>query len=264
MKRTIPCLSLVLAIALLLLVACGGGKKENKSAAAPTTPTTTATPAPRQAPTGTTTAAGGRLVGDDCLRGAKSYRYRGTVQAQLPEDQGGGFLNSLGDVTFEGEFVAPDRSHTRLSAQAQTFEVVTIGADAWVRFGNGPWSQAGNNSGPFSVFSPGGICRDVLSSLDGAGVTPTRETVNGVPALRYDFDKQAIGRLNLFGGRDTSAVTQVLPDNTNLTVWLTEKDRWLTRFSLTGSQQGVNATSIAVDLNVTDFNDPTISVEQPH
>lgn len=272
-----PAMMALLAAA-LLVAACGGDdKKDDKgndqarasgaaTVAATATAAATTTETPRTA-AATATASGGqaeRVIAADCLKGLSSYRYSGKLKLTLPGDAGGAVGDALGDISFSGAFAAPDRATTKIDLRGQGFETVTIGSDSWTRIGSGPWTRSdagGLGAGAFA-FNPNDFCRDNLANLSDAGVKPTRDRVNGADALKYEFDKQAIGRLSLAGGAGREGL-DALPDNTRLTLWVTEKERWPLRVTLTGDSKSASQATFNIEFNITDLNKGDVTIEAP-
>lgn len=271
MEGTRHLLALALTAA-LLLTACGGDDNKTPSAsgtAAPTqataaaravtTTTTTATETARQA---TATAGSGqteRVVAADCFKSIKAYRYEGKIQLKLSQSSTALVPGlELNDVSFSGAYVAPDRSQFKMDIAGTTIESVTIGRDTWSRFGGSGWIKSTDAN---LAFSPNDFCEANLQDLDKANVRPTKERVNGIDALRYEFDRKALARLNnLFG--DAADLLE-LPDNTKMTLWVTEKERWPLRMTLTGDKTGADPYSINLQFNITDLNKDGIKIEPP-
>lgn len=259
---------LLLAV-LALAAACGG--KENKSSQAPpagaggasmatVAPTEAARPAATPTPADTS---GGQVVAADCLKSVRSYRYSGTLKVKGASQPAAAV--ALDNVRFSGAFVAPDRSQAKVELAGQSFETVRIGADTWTRFGTGDWVK-GNVGGAAPLFSPDDFCSGSLVQLNRtdlarAGVKATKERVNGMDALRYEFDKQAIQRLErLFGGQSD---LQSLPDNLKLTLWVTEKEHWPVKVVLSGeAKDRPDQLSIELEYTITDLN-KEIRIEPP-
>ncbi|MFN8556249.1 MAG: hypothetical protein U0531_02500 [Dehalococcoidia bacterium] len=261
-------LGLMAAAALLLLTAaCRGDDTAATSATlgVPATPQPQAA-APAAQPAATTTAQAQQpaaaqndpVVAADCLRGVKSYRYNG--KASLRGGSGGGLA---GDVTFDGAYIAPDRSQFRISFGSQAVETIGIGQDTWTKFGSAPWVKAPAGSQTGTAFAPDVFCESNLRDLAKAGVRPTRDKVGATDALRYEFDKKAIGRLSGAFGANQADVSE-LPDNTRLTLWVTEKERWPLRVTLSGDQRtGNEPFSINLEFNVTDLNQGSVRIDPP-
>jgi hypothetical protein len=262
---------------LVLAAACGGGgdkdtnkKDEGSSAAIGAVPATSraATEAARQATAAPSAAAGigqtEQIVAADCLKGVKAYRFDGKMALKLPSGTSAGPVAGLdlNDISFSGAFVAPDRSQFKIQIAGGAFETINIGNDQWTKIASSPWIKS-TGSGD-ALFSPDSFCRSNLKDLEKAGVKPTKDKVSGVDALKYEFDKKALGKLNsVFGGGNTSPLPD-LPENTKMVLWVTEKEHWPVRVTLSGEQKtGSDPYSLSIEFNITDLNKGDISIEAP-
>jgi hypothetical protein len=255
---------------MVVLAACGGDKKkeDGSSSAAATQSgaesaqqaTTAPTEAARQATASPAPTQTERVIAADCLKGVKSYRYEGKVRLKLPTGQSSGLPAGieLNDVAFTGAYVAPDRSQFKVELGPTTFETIAIGNDEWTKFGPSGWIKSPGTGG--LAFNPDSFCRTNLSDLDRAGVKPSKDKVNGRDALRYEYDKKTISRLNnLFGGGPLPE----LPDNTKVTLWVTESEHWPIRVTLAGDRSGADPYAINFEFNLTDLNKDDIKIDAP-
>jgi len=204
----------------------------------------------------------GEVVADDCLEGTEAYRYNGKFRIE-----GGGELAEalapLGNANFRGAFVAPDRHETRIEARGETVEAVVIGSDLFAKRGNGRFIKETDDAGPEDIpFDMNEFCRSELLELNQTEVEPSKDRVNGVDALRFEFDKQELVRLDrLAGGRDPSF--EALPENTKLTVWVTEKEHRPVKVVQTGDAEGdPDLATFDMEINITDLN-KDIEIEPP-
>lgn len=266
----------------LLLAACSGGK----TASVPPT----FTPVPSGAG-GSAPIARARpqhpVVGNTCLQGLSSYRFSGTLSlrqvsgpASAPTassgDSGllsGSLANLLSNVTFQGAALAPDRYQARITfggGGVQPLDVVRVASQTFSRFGDSAWQQ-GDQIGGFggiSRFDPQSLCQGLLAPLDAGGQTPSRETVNGVSALRYQVSGPQVGRALRAGGREgggreaapapTASAAADLPD-ASATVWEAEKGGYPVRFQVEGGTE--NPIDLVVD--VTDVNGKDVRIVPP-
>jgi hypothetical protein len=265
-------LVLALAAAAVLIAACGGDDKKDddqpaagSAATAATSGTqvtsqSTAQATAARAATSTAVAQGEQVIATDCLKGVKSYRYEGKIQLKLPAGATSGALPGLelNDISFSGAFVEPDRNQFKVDLGFTSFETVTIGTDAWTRLGGAGWTKS--SEGGIS-FSPDQFCQANLTELNKANVKPSKDKVNGVDALKYEFDKNAIVRVNNIFGNGGSLPD--LPDNTRMNLWVTEKERWPVKMTLTGSRTGTDPYNINFEFNLTDINKGGITIDAP-
>jgi hypothetical protein len=234
------------ALLLAVLAACGSDdNSESDSAAA------------------VATTASDEIVAEDCLKGAKSYRYNGRLQLDAGDDSGG-FAELLGDVTLSGSFVSPDRSQTLIETRGQKFETITIGADTWTRLGSGEWTKGEGLIGDLSL-DPQSFCELGLGELGKAGVKPSKDKVRGVDALRYEFDRDALGRLGELFGSGSPDDVAALPENTKVVLWVTQKERWPVKITVNGERkEGDDPMTFNLEFTVTDLNKDSIKIEAPN
>jgi hypothetical protein len=134
----------------------------------------------------------------------------------------GALLGGLGEIKAEGAYVAPDQTDIRLKFAGQEFGMVQSGQKSWVKFGD-KWqadSAGGMGSFSFGNGSPADIFTDILPSEMLKGAKTSKETVNGVKATRYSFDKKAL--TSLTQELNQSGSFKELND-ANLDVWLNDE-----------------------------------------
>jgi len=204
-----------------------------------------------------------QVVADDCLQGTEAYRYNGELQIEGVSDLWKLAVPvGFGDASFHGAVGPPDRYQFRFEAADQVNEVVKIGSVIWAKGDNGRFIEG--DAGPEDVPFVDVYCRSELLELNQTEVEPSKDRVNGVDALRFEFDKQELVRLyRLADGTDDAEAVETLPDNTKLTVWATERERWPVKVVMTGDAQGdPELPTFNLEINVTDLNDD-ITIEAP-
>jgi hypothetical protein len=245
--------------------------------AVPSTPLAAgATPRPRPAHP---------VVAASCLQSLHSYRFAGTLALQIATPSGtatpaasdfaGSLANLLSNVSFKGSALAPDRTEATISfggSGTQPLQIVRIGSKTWSRFGTGAWQQGNQIAGFGNIlqFDPATLCQQSLTRLEGSGQTPARETVNGIPSLRYQFSgAQLAGTACGEGGGDRGTPTPIANSgatptppaaNFNLTLWVAQKGNYPVRVQVQGNPEG-GAFSFA--LNVSDVNGKDIQISAP-
>lgn len=264
----------------VVAVACGGGgdkKAGDQSAGANTPaaqaktteakPTGGATTAAKQAPTAEATEAaadGGSNVDLSALRKLKSYRYKVVFAIQ-------GGTGSEEAISFEqeGAWVAPDRSTAKCTGGFGPIkieeEAITIGDKSWVKSdATGGKFQEGTSD--TCSFTPEEMV-STFSASDLAGIKGSKETVNGVKAVRYDLDektaKDLLDLARAFGGGED--VGSLPPDlRFTFSIWLAEDGSWPVRalMDMSGSQDG-QQFAFKIESNVTDVNDSGIKINPP-
>jgi len=218
-------------------------------------------------------------VSATCLRGLTSYRFAGSFSlrtstptataAPTAGDGGvvaGSIANLLSDVSFQGEALAPDRYAARIGfggTGVQTLEVSRIGPLSYSRFGNGPW-QSGDQVqglGGISQFDPQSVCERSLIPLDAGGESPSHETVNGMPCLRYTLTGTQVARSVLGGRASTGTPVATSPVSQPIsTVWVAERGGYPVRLQMSGAT--VTGT-ITLELDISDVNGRDIQISPP-
>jgi hypothetical protein len=261
-----------LLLATVMIVACGG---KPKTVAPPATFTPVPSPVGARAPLATPVHP---VVSQNCLRGLSSYKFSGnfSLHAATPSptsaaagEQGltGSLANLLSDVSFQGSALAPDRYQAQVSFGGngvQSLQLVRIGAQTYSRFGNGAWQQGDQieGLGGIAQFDPETLCQNSLTALDAGSQTPARETVNGVPSLRYEISGPQAARALTGGGRGatvTPAPGLTAPSGL-VTAWEAEQGGYPVRFQV-NSMTSTGAVNLLV--NVTDVNGKDIQINAP-
>lgn len=290
-RRIHALLFIVLAVVLTGLAACGGddstAEKKTRDGASPspspsaaaagaTREAATSGAAPSSSPAGTALARSGRTLDVDCGRDIKALRFVGklAVQGNVASSSGGDggfgslFGSLLSDITFSGAYQAPDRTQLKAEIGGQNsflggpIEFVQIGDTSYTRLGNTPWQQSTGDAGPADQFDPRTFCNDTVQNLPG-DVQGRKEKVNGVDATRYEYDRKALEAAGNSLG-DLAGSAGPLPDNTRLSVWVSEKEKFPVKMTLVGSgTQSGQTSSINLEFNVTDINAPNVKIEAP-
>jgi hypothetical protein len=221
------------------------------------------------------------VVSPDCLAGLSSYRFAGTFsleQAQgspaTPPAAGGdlgppagSLANLVSHVTFQGAAQAPDRYQAQITfggSDVQPVEIRRIGSVSYSRFGTGPWSNgdALSQFGPIAQLDPQSFCQAFLTTLDAGDQTPGRETVNGVPSLRYEISNAPIGRgpASARGGEGvpTPAAT-ARAAAAQIVIWSAERGGFPVRFQVSSSA----GATFQLTVDVTDVNGRDVRITTP-
>jgi len=141
-------------------------------------------------------------------------------------------------------------------------KTISIGEESWTDDGNG-WeadSGGGTFSMPFDFSTPLDLAFDLLPVEELAGAKTSRETVNGFETTRYSFDRDSLEALT----GETAGIGDLDElDTLTLDLWLTNEGLPVRmKIEVAGESEG---SDIAFDFefNITDFNDPGISIERP-
>lgn len=267
MMQTVRWLSLAAGLPLLLgAVACGGAN-DGKTAKRPTTVESSTNQATKPTAvieqlsaaeiaklTAGTPAAADVKASSDCFSAVKSYRY--SFELKAPSGGGAGAGPGTGNISFSGAFVAPNRSQMKIDFGGFIEETVMIGDDSWSRAEKGAWVKSDDSYSSTSSFSPNEFCQSALTDVAASGAKAAKEKVGGIDTLRYEFGKEAAGRLSakLPGG---------VPDNTKVTLLITEAERLPVKLTMVGDQKsGPNAGSFSLAFNLTDMN-KSIAINPP-
>lgn len=296
MRNGLRALPLVAVAALMLVVAaCGGddSKAETKSgnseataaaataasgaggiAGASSSSSSSSSAQSSGTPAGQATSA---RLNVDCGDNLKAFKFQGKLAVKMPQsspaggsnDFGGLLDDLLGDVTFSGAYVAPDRTQMKLEFGGQNslfpggVEFVQIGAATYTKLGNTGWQQGTGGTGAdefLSGLDPRDLCANTLDDLP-APASSAKVKVNGVDAVRYDYDRKSIQNLNGFLGADD---LDELPENFKLSVWVAEKERFPVKLTASASGgQGSDQISFNVEFNVTDLNSSNVKIDAP-
>jgi hypothetical protein len=290
MRKRISALSVVAAAA-LLLAACGGddSKAETKSrdgasatvAAAASTPSTSSAAGVAAVSSAANTSAAATSSSStarnalvlECAEDVKSFRFDGKLSMQGGAGGGADDPSSLvssllENVTFSGAYVGPDRTQMKLELAGadsplagQALEFVQIGPTSYMRLGNTPWQrQDSGGSSPVEDLNPQALCEQLNGALPAAAQS-RKEKVNGIDAVRYDYDRSSLARLpGLLDALDSSE----LPENVNLSLWVAEKERFPVKMSLAASGQHTGERySVGLEFNVSDLNSSNVTIEAP-
>ena len=279
--RALP-LGLV-AAAMLLLAACGGDDSQAEKKTREGTPAATAAVGQAAVATSTTAptsvgqaqatqapANATRTLQVDCGDDLKAFRFSGRLALQTAgsgsnnssADPSALFGSLLSDVKFSGAVVAPDRTSFKLEGGqdsllgGQAVEFVQIGTTSYTKIGNTGWqSSTGSGASDFTdSLDPRELCRNIQDSLR-ADVPSRKEKVNGVDAIRYDYDRKALEKLGSANGFFDEITGGELPENFKMNVWVSEKEKFPVKMLMSGSgtAQG-EKYSMELEFNVTDLN----------
>ncbi len=275
----------LLAAVLVLSVACSGGDNKDKTdnatgasgSPAATAPASTGSSGATSAtaePTGSRAQpapSSGTITG---LDNVKSARFNVSLklnfdapQGQSEEDAAASAMIAalLGNVQVEGSYVAPDRIETKSTFFGQTLQTIQIGNEQWTNDGSG-WVASDSSEGtggpiPFDMSSPSSLFdivpQDKLDQAD-----KSSESVNGFDTTKYHFDKNALA--DLAQSSSETPLGDLSDVNTlDLDVWVT-KDGVPVKMALNldGDSEG-QKISMALEFNVTDLNDSSITIDKP-
>jgi hypothetical protein len=198
------------------------------------------------------------------LQSLNSFRFDLSMKVDVsgagPSDPfAAAILGALGDIKASGAVVAPDQAEVNATLLGQQFAFIQVGDKAWLKTG-AAWKAV---QGPDLDF--GLDFNDLLTQVLPDSVLKvaktSREKVNGVDAVHYSFDKKALSELATELGQ-TADLSEV--DTVNLDVWLGPGNVPVkVAMSVSGADEDGQKVSMAIEMNVTDINDPSIKVRPP-
>jgi hypothetical protein len=240
-----------------------GGAQAPTTATPSPTPTLTPTPTPTPTPTG----AGA---------GGPPTDYLDTFHAVLEMSME---LDLFGmDFAAEGDFEGPDSCSCDISASMVGIplieeRVVVIGNKAWIDMGDG-WRET-TPSDP-EVAEALGMCPACPSfwedfAFEAPPLPGEQETKNGVAAIHYTLAElyEAFAGIGLIPEEMEGISVDALD------VWVAEDGGWLVCLDMeicveaeameefTGPLEGVDSVCMAMSIDITDANDPSIQVNAP-
>jgi len=214
------------------------------------------------------------------LEALTSFRFDFSMQLDLGDfaSQGGAddpfgaeftaaLLALFSDIQAEGAYVAPDRTAINLLFGGEAMGFVQIGDQSWSNL-DGTW-QAASAADLFDGFgglgaldSPTAFFEDFVPQEVLSGATVSEESVNGVDAVRYSFDLEALAAL-----ADQLGGVAPEPDELSelsLEVWLAEGNIPVKMvIAVAGKDENGQAFAMNLELNLYDINSGSISIEPP-
>ncbi len=253
-----------------VLAACGSGSGETIIPE-----TTTTTPAATTTPTSTTAA----LL--PAAPDLTSYRYRSVTDITITELAGSTRFLSV----KTGDFVAPNRHYVNstleLGGNPQPMvDVVAIGADTYLRSG-GDWEPA-SRSDPNASDALGGLT-SLNSDLVPNQLVPhlsafasSEEQLGEVQAQRYDLGRPEFDRLRELSGVGYFEGPVRASDELRFSIWRDVDLGSIVRVelevngpaavlggSVAGSLSADATVAFLVTVELSDVNDPSITVDRP-
>ncbi len=220
-----------------------------------------------------------------------SYRYEMTIDTSgsaaggLEGVPSGLTLGLELSMELSGAVVAPDREQSKLTADlgflTLEIETIRIGDRVWMRESGGQWElQSTADSGPLDLgfdLSPTDffgddasgegldVLRSVLSGIDG-----TRETVNGVEAVRFDLSAEQFAQAFPDGGDLAGGDADGLAADATISIWVARDSgipvRLVLETTIAGEDGGDGAGGeggVRLELSLTDLDSDDIKIEPP-
>lgn len=246
------------ALAVVALAACAGKDKDS------TASTTSDSPAPPAAVLDRIDLAKSAAS----LETLHSFRFDITMKVEAsapsgasPEDELGaailGLLGAFGDIKASGAVVAPDQAEIHMMLFGEEFGYVQIGDRAWEKTGGG-WTPT-TPDGSFEM-KPGDLFGDLIPAEVLKGAKTSTETVNGVQATRYSFDKKALESMLTDLGEQAD-FTSV--DRASLDIWMNADNVPVKMtMDIAGVSEG-QSLGLKMEMNIKNINDPSITIKPP-
>jgi hypothetical protein len=176
------------------------------------------------------------------------------------------FLGMLSNVKVEAAYVAPDSFSAETNLFGEKMKYVQIGRQAWVNEGSG-WQETGAEDFLGGLgSSPTELLKDFLPQEVLEAAETKQETVNGVKATRYSFDRDSLEDLADDYGEDFGLNISTLADieHLNLDVWVSEGGIPVKASMLfEGQDPEGNDMSMELELNITDINSDSVKIRKP-
>ena len=210
------------------------------------------------------------------LRELESFRFDFSMKMKLGSVSGSGssddalgaafaaaLLGALGDIKAEGAFVAPDQIETKVSFGGEEISYVQIGSKAWIKEG-GSWTATTADADLALGGSPSELFEDFLPQEVLRGARTKQESVNGVKATRYSFDKQALADLAEEFGSGAGAGDLDDISEASLDIWLAEDNIPVkVLVAIAGKDESGQSISIQLEMNVRDINSDSVKIRPP-
>ncbi len=202
-----------------------------------------------------------------------SFRYTLMIEVSSGEGDEAASLAVDLSMEFSGAVITPDREQSTIKVDFGFFkieaETIRIGDQSWTRESGGEWEadSAGADVLPLE-FAAGPI--EILggsefSSLQQviAGLSGTTQRVNGVDAVRYDLTAEQFAQA--FPNQDDGdAFSTGDLDELTVSLWVARDSGIPVRLILEGVTTGDDSGgSVRLELNLTDLNSSSITIEPP-
>jgi hypothetical protein len=180
-----------------------------------------------------------------------------------------GLAALLGNVKASGSYVAPDQTSVTASLMGQNFSFIQIGNKSWTKQGNGKWTEGSSSSNPLGSISPADLGSSAGSippdALKNAKVT--KDTVNGIKATKYTFDRSALEALAKSSGGSSSSSADAFKDFTkaDVSIWISEDTQIPVKMAmdLSGKDDKKKDIGMQMEFNLKDINSKSISIKPP-
>lgn len=171
------------------------------------------------------------------------------------------FLALFSDISMEGAYVAPDSFDMQMSIAGEEVRYIQIGNEAWVNEGSG-WAPTTPDGGDLSFLGdPTTFATDILPDAVLQNAEISEDSVGGIPATRYHFDKESLEAVAESLGEDTAEFAEI--DEMELDVWIIEGNIPV-KFAINAAGTDTDGVMMAfqASFEITDINGD-IDIERP-
>jgi len=174
----------------------------------------------------------------------------------------------LGNVKATGSFVGPDKTSLTASALGQDFSFIQIGKDSYTKQGsNGKWTKSSSSDSPLDSLTNGGLSSNSSIPPDALkNAKVTKETVNGVKATRYSFDRNALQALSNSTGSSSATDTFKDFDKAQMDIWVSDDSQQIPvkmTMDLSGKDDKKQNIGMQIEFNLKDLNSNSIQIKAP-
>ncbi len=175
-----------------------------------------------------------------------------------------GIFALLGNIKATGSYVAPDKMSVSASLMGQQFQYIQIGNQAYTKQGNANWTKSSSSSNPFSDLTSGSSASSIpQDALKNAKVT--KETVNGIKATRYSYDRNALEQIAKSSGGSSATDTFKDFDKAQMDIWVSDDNGVPVKMAIdmSGKDDKKQNVGLQMEFNIKDLNSSSIQIKAP-
>ena len=160
----------------------------------------------------------------------------------------------LSNFNLTGAYVAPDRTQAILKLDTDELEVRSIGGRSWVRVGE-TWQDQSIDKNP--LLTPRTICDQVITAIAPSlrDPDPQRESLAGIVVTHHRAAQPIVAHLSPLIGTVAGEYTADL--------WIAEGGLWPAKLAIESTKTGNADPTFRMSMEVTDVEDPGITIEEP-
>ena len=207
-----------------------------------------------------------------------SYRYRAEATLDLaardpsqePTDtyppEPFKFTQAIEGAVLENGRISATELSTGISPAPTSTSVIAVDGKVWVNRGGDTWEPLDVGPGPPPVsYLPLDTCKAIAPDIDVSGETGEPETVGNVASQKYSFDSLSSDLPDRHPNLGPQSDAARLVTEFRGSIWIAEKDRYVTRLDLEGSGEYSNGRTLTLRISyeLVDQNDRSIRIEPP-